>query len=535
MRSRSNSGVHLDYYQRLVYRTILDHQNAVSGLLPSTNQNDHAWIRDNVYSIMAVWSLSMAYKKNTDLDEDRAKTYELEQSCVKLMRGLLMAMIRQKDKVETFKETQSPQDAIHAKFSSSTMLPVVGDREWGHLQIDAISLYLLVLAQMTASGLQIIFNLDEVAFVQNLVFYIESAYCIPDYGIWERGDKTNHGLPELNASSIGLAKAALEAMNELDLFGGRGGPSSVIHVLADEAQKCHAVLQSMLPRESLSKEVDAALLSVIGFPAFAVEDPELIESTREVILKKLKGKYGLRRFLRDGYRTAKEDPTRLYYEPGELKVFENIECEWPLFYCYLVLDACFRGDKESANEYSDALDRVMVKTEEGLRLVPEMYTVPAPLVDKEYKEPHSQDRVAIGQCPFMWAQSLYIIGRLLQEGFIAPGEMDPLNRRLSSNQKPDVVVQVVVLAEDHKIQEKLRQLDFHIQTVNEVSPIEMQPARVLSHLFAYLGRNKKLKLSGRQSRDVGLLSTSKLYALQDRVFAFTPQVSLRLISKPVLH
>ena len=32
---------------------------------------------------------------------------------------------------------------------------------------------------MTASGLQIIFTLDEVAFVQNLVFYIESAYCIP--------------------------------------------------------------------------------------------------------------------------------------------------------------------------------------------------------------------------------------------------------------------------------------------------------------------------------------------------------------------
>ena len=29
---------------------------------------------------------------------------------------------------------------------------VVGDYEWGHLQIDATSLYLLVLAQMTASG-----------------------------------------------------------------------------------------------------------------------------------------------------------------------------------------------------------------------------------------------------------------------------------------------------------------------------------------------------------------------------------------------
>lgn len=178
----------------------------MSGLLPTNESlNDHAWVRDNLYSIMAVFSLSMAYKKNTDLDEDRAKGYELEQSCVKMMRGLLMAMLRQKDKVEAFKETQSPGDALHAKYSASTMLPAVGDQEWGHLQLDATSLFLLSLAQMTASGLQIVFNLDEVAFVQNLVFYIESAYCIPDYGIWERGDKTNHGLPELNASSIGRA------------------------------------------------------------------------------------------------------------------------------------------------------------------------------------------------------------------------------------------------------------------------------------------------------------------------------------------
>ena len=55
-----------------------------------------------------------------------------------------------------------------------------------------------------------------------------------DYGIWERGDKTNTGIVELNSSSIGMAKAALEAIDELDLFGAKGGPSSVIHVMADE-------------------------------------------------------------------------------------------------------------------------------------------------------------------------------------------------------------------------------------------------------------------------------------------------------------
>lgn len=27
-----------------------------------------------------------------------------------------------------------------------------------------------------------------------------------DYGMWERGDKTNQGIPELNASSVGMAK-----------------------------------------------------------------------------------------------------------------------------------------------------------------------------------------------------------------------------------------------------------------------------------------------------------------------------------------
>lgn len=36
------------------------------------------------------------------------------------------------------------------------------------------------------------------------------------------------------------------------------------------------------------QEVDAALLSVIGFPAFAVENPELIKLTRDTIESKLR-------------------------------------------------------------------------------------------------------------------------------------------------------------------------------------------------------------------------------------------------------
>lgn len=49
---------------------------------------------------------------------------------------------------------------------------------------------------------------------------------------------------------------------------------------------------------------------------------------------------------------------------------------------------------------------------------------------------------------------------------------------------------------------------------------------IFSILKLIIGRNEKLGLTGRKSRDVGILSTSKLYTLQDRIFAFTPQVRL---------
>jgi phosphorylase kinase alpha/beta subunit len=216
----------LDAYYQHVQDIILDKQDWISGLLPAStaitvhgNYTD-AWVRDNVYSILAAWGLAIAYRRSGGGQD---KAYLLEQSVVKLMRGLLIAMMRQAHKVEKFKHTQHPMDALHAKYDTRTGGCVVGDHEWGHLQLDATSLFLLMLAQMTASGLRIVFTIDEVNFVQNLVHYISRTYRIPDYGIWERGDKTNHGIAELNTSSLGMAKAALEALSGFNLFGKEGG------------------------------------------------------------------------------------------------------------------------------------------------------------------------------------------------------------------------------------------------------------------------------------------------------------------------
>ncbi|XP_071315550.1 phosphorylase b kinase regulatory subunit alpha, skeletal muscle isoform isoform X4 [Trachinotus anak] len=523
MRSRSNSGVKLDNYARIVQETILKHQDPVTGLLPGSPDQPDAWVRDNVYSIVSVWGLSLAYRKNADRDEDKAKAYELEQNVVKLMRGVLQCIMRQLDKVEKFKYSRSTSDSLHAKYNTRTCATVVGDDQWGHLQVDATSLFLFFLAQMTASGLHIVYTQDEVDVVQNLMFYIEAAYKVADYGMWERGDKTNQGITEINASSIGMAKAALEALDDLNLFGAKGGPGSVVHALADDIQHCQSILTSMLPRASISKEVDAGVLSIISYPAFAVEDISIVNMTKEEIISKLQGRYGCCRFLRDGHKTPKEDPNRLYYESAELKLFENIECEWPLFWTYLILDGIFINSPEQVQEYQEALEGILIKQKDGIRLVPELYSVPAEKVEEEYGSPHSVERVSMGKCPLKWAQSLYILGNLLSEGFLAPGEIDPLNRRFSTIPKPDVVVQVSILAENEEIKELLLKNGIDVETVADIHPIHVQPSRVLSHIYARLGRNPRLGLTGRPYRRIGVLGTSKFYIIRNTIFSFTPQ------------
>ncbi len=514
----------LNYYYHQVKTIILARQNPITGLLPAstavTAHGDYtdAWVRDNVYSILAVWGLALAYRK---IDEDKGCTFELEHSVVKLMRGLLFAMMRQAHKVERFKHTQSQLDALHAKYNTQTGDIVVGDREWGHLQIDATSIWLLMLAQMTASGLHIIYTIDEVNFVQNLVYYIGRAYRTPDYGIWERGNKINHGNSELNASSVGMAKAALEALNGLDLFGVRGSQASVIHVLPDEIARARAMLENLLPRESSSKEIDAALLSVISFPAFAIEDVRLIERTRDDIINKLQGRYGCKRFLRDGHQTVLEDKHRLHYDPWELKQFEHIECEWPLFFTYLVLDGLFSGDRAQVKDFQERMESLLVERN-GLRLLPELYYVSAENIEAEKMAPNTQPRLPNENVPLVWAQSLYLLGCLLSEGLVSVGDIDPLGRHLCIRRHREPLVQIALLAEDENLQAKLEVHGIETQTPQQVEPIQVRHAGELSVAYTQIGRNDKLGISGRPERRLRSLTTSRIFRLSGETIVFLP-------------
>ena len=498
---------------------IIKRQHPVSGLLPAstaiTTHGDYtdAWVRDNVYSILSVWSLSMAFKRGGD----KIKCDELEQSTIKLMRGLLISMMRQSDKVEKFKSTLDPMDCLHAKYSTTSGLTVVGDDEWGHLQIDATSIYLLMIAQMSASGLRIIKTIDEVDFIQNLVYYIAFSYRTPDYGIWERGNKINNGKTEINASSVGMAKAALQALDGFNLFGENANPRAIIHTIPDAISRARNTLAHLLPRESISKEVDSAILSVIGFPAFAVSDKKLIRKTKDKILSELGGEYGCKRFLWDGHQTAVEDQSRMHYEHSELANFENIESEWPLFYTYLYIQALFDNDVDEAKKYKDKLDSLMVEVD-GKKLLPELYYVAADNIEAERKSPGSQSRQPNENIPLVWAQSLYYTGLMLEEGVIEKNDLDPVQLRFRSTQAAKAQLALVVLAENNSVKQQLAEKGVIAETINEISPIGVITAAELVECYRKVGANERLNLTGRPKRRLQGLATAQTYTFNGKSY-----------------
>ena len=100
-----NNREKLDAIFDQVETVIMCRQHPVTGLMPAstavTTHGDYtdAWGRDNVYSIMSIWALGLAYRRQHE--SERAD--QLEQTTIKLMRGLLLSMMRQADKVEKFK------------------------------------------------------------------------------------------------------------------------------------------------------------------------------------------------------------------------------------------------------------------------------------------------------------------------------------------------------------------------------------------------------------------------------------------------
>ncbi|XP_037604877.1 phosphorylase b kinase regulatory subunit beta isoform X3 [Sebastes umbrosus] len=531
----------LDRYYNAVKTTILNYQSPTTGLFPvkTCPTCKEAKVRDSLFCAASAWALALAYRR---IDDDMGRTHELEHSAIKCMRGILYCYMRQADKVEQFKQDPSPSKCLHSVFHIDTGDEVHSYSDYHHLQIDAVSLFLLYLVEMICSGLQIIYNTDEVSFIQNLVYCVERAYRVPDYGMWERGSKYNNGSTELHSSSVGLAKAALEAINGFNLFGNQGCSWSVIFVDLDAHNRNRQTLCSLLPRESRSHNTDAALLPTISYPAFAVDDDALYSQTLDKIVRKLRGKYGFKRFLRDGYRTANEDKDRRFYKPAEMKLFDGIECEFPIFFIYMMIDGVFRGNKAQVKEYQDLLEPIIFRSNEGHAVIPKYYYVPADFVEAEQNKHGSQKRFPSNSGRdgmfFLCGQALFNIAKLLVDELISPKDIDPIHRYVPrqdqrnvsmrySNQGPienDVVIHVALIAESQRLQVFLNTYGIQTQTPQQVEPIQIWPQKELVKAYRFLAVNKKLGLSGRPERPVGCIGTCKIYRILGKTVVCYPIV-----------
>ncbi|KAL3119137.1 hypothetical protein niasHT_003920 [Heterodera trifolii] len=547
--------VDVDRVFELVRRLIIDHQSVTTGLFPRySKDSDFGYVRDTIYCSFACWACSLAYKR---LDDDRGRETELCQTAIKGMRGVLFCWMQQVDKLNAFKMNNSPEFALHSRFDLQTG-GGLDNALFPHLQMDLIALFILILVEMTVAGAQIIYTPHEVAFLQNLVFYIERTYRTPDFGIWERGTRYNRGNPELHSSSLGFVKAALESVNGFNAYGHKGSSDSVIYVDIDGHNRNRTTFETLLPRESNSKNTDASLILTIGWPSFATHDDQKFETTLSKCLRHLEGRFGLRRFLRDGFRTELEDSTRRFYEAEETVQFAGVESQFPMFLACISITAFFKGDNALADKYWNKYEQLLVRKNfncgsnnnndesngDCLLICPECFCISEEHMKRERDALNSQQFYPVPHDEFghhLWSNAVLVIGLLLRERLIHPSDIDPIYRHLPASQRPRnmpvmpssafhgrmkgfPVVQVALISESAQLQMMLSTYGITTQTPHEVEPVQIWPSWRMVKLYERLGRDEKLGLGGRPLRPLGPLNTSKIFRICGNTVVIYPLI-----------
>src|SRR5690606_3911508 len=79
--------------------------------------------------------------------------------------------------MESFKMNQCAEHALHSVFNLKTGMTYVDHNQYGHLQIDVVSLFLLYLVQMITSGLQVSTKFTFVLYFLVCVLYSNKGFC----------------------------------------------------------------------------------------------------------------------------------------------------------------------------------------------------------------------------------------------------------------------------------------------------------------------------------------------------------------------
>lgn len=266
---------------------------------PSLNSNPEAYVQ--TYRSLLDYYKGLNYKYDDKLDELIRKPYPLNN-------------IR----------------FIHPRFYPD-LTEITGD--WGNLQLDTFGYFFLGVAEGLEKELPVIRDESDRDIIRKLIKILSKIeyWNIEDNGIWEEPE-------EIHASSIGAILSGLLALEKLDF----SIPRKLI-------EKGIEKLNHLLPRESITKQEDLALLTLI-YP-FNIVSEEIKEYILERVHKELERDKGVARYVGDKYYRT-----------------EQGEAEWTFGYSYLFFSYIDK-DLEKAEQY---LEKILECIDDN-GFIPELY------------------------------------------------------------------------------------------------------------------------------------------------------------------
>jgi GH15 family glucan-1,4-alpha-glucosidase len=304
---------------------------------------DKSWLRDNFYECLA-------FEVIGDWDTVE-KTYE----------AILKIFLKHEYKIDCAIncKPQHRHEYIHARFHPETFNEFW--EEWGNKQNDSIGAILFRIGELEHHHKRYILkNEDDIRIVNKLVKYLESIqyWHDSDNGVWENDE-------EVHASSVGACVAGLKSIKRLPRI-------DVPQWLIDNGEE---TLRKLLPRESKTKFVDLALLSLI-YPYDIVtkkQRDKILENVEYLLLKKR----GVVRYKNDWYYNKNPDG---YSE----------EAEWTFGLSWLAIIYEHQGNRKKARKFVDMAIRD--DTPHGM---PELY--------------FSNSSKYNANTPLGWSESLFIV------------------------------------------------------------------------------------------------------------------------------
>jgi GH15 family glucan-1,4-alpha-glucosidase len=304
---------------------------------------DKAWLRD-------IYFMTLCFLETGELPVVQ-----------KAAKAFLKLFVKHQDKINWAIQNK-PHEAwqyIHARFHPETFEEYW--EEWGNSQNDAVGEVLNLIVTLEQMGVGVVETTEEREMVQKIVDYLVNLeyWQDADNGIWEES-------MEVHASSIGSCVAALRKANEIEWLD-----------VPDQAiERGEHALRALLPRESVTKFCDLALLSLI-YPFAVTTEEETNEILKNVEYHLVKEK-GVIRYKLDRYYNNNIDGF-------------SEEAEWCFGLAWLAIIYAERGEKEKAYYWLRKAKAAV--TQEGK--VPELYY--------SHTDKYNQNT------PLGWAESMYVI------------------------------------------------------------------------------------------------------------------------------